>query len=124
MSIEEILSGYKNLWKVEESFRISKHDLSIRPIFHWTPRRIESHIAIVFMSFTCIRMLMNILEKKKNPMSCKKIVEVLKEVEGSITADKKKRKKYYLPSRLSIEAEILYKSIKKRPKSKMMLLKL
>ena len=31
----EIFDRYKGLWQVEQSFRISKHDLSFRPIFHW-----------------------------------------------------------------------------------------
>ncbi len=45
-----ILSQYRGLWQVEDTFRVSKHDLKIRPIYHWTPRRIEAHIAIAFMS--------------------------------------------------------------------------
>ena len=28
---------YHGLWQVEESFRITKHDLRVRPIWHWTP---------------------------------------------------------------------------------------
>jgi Transposase len=34
MSGEEVLSQYHGLWQVEESFRISKHDLRVRPVFH------------------------------------------------------------------------------------------
>ncbi|MDR0206619.1 MAG: hypothetical protein LBI45_05120, partial [Bacteroidales bacterium] len=34
MKADEILSQYHGLWQVEESFRISKHDLRIRPVFH------------------------------------------------------------------------------------------
>ena len=42
MSDLEIISQYKGLWQVEETFRIAKHDLKIRPIFHWTSDRIQS----------------------------------------------------------------------------------
>jgi len=33
MNAEEVLSQYHGLWQVEESFRITKHDLRVRPVF-------------------------------------------------------------------------------------------
>jgi len=33
LSNEELIHQYSNLWQVEESFRITKHDLKIRPIY-------------------------------------------------------------------------------------------
>ena len=39
LSNEELIHQYSNLWQVEESFRITKHDLKIRPIYHWKPSR-------------------------------------------------------------------------------------
>ncbi len=33
ISNEELIHQYSNLWQVEESFRITKHDLKIRPIY-------------------------------------------------------------------------------------------
>ena len=36
LSSVEILSHYQGLWQIEESFRIHKHDLRIRPVFHWS----------------------------------------------------------------------------------------
>ena len=47
LSDEEVLNQYCNLWQVEEAFRVTKHDLKVRPIFHWKPRRVEAHIAIL-----------------------------------------------------------------------------
>ena len=54
---EEIISQYTNLWQVEESFRITKHDLKIRPIYHWKPSRVKAHLAISFMAYTLVRHL-------------------------------------------------------------------
>ena len=34
MEVDKILSQYHGLWQVEESFRIQKHDLRVRPVFH------------------------------------------------------------------------------------------
>ena len=55
LSIEELLERYRGLWQVEQSFRITKHDLKVRPIYHWTPRRIRAHLGIAFMAFACVR---------------------------------------------------------------------
>ena len=48
-----VMSHYHGLWQVEESFRITKHDLRVRPIWHWNSDRIRAHIAIAFMAFAC-----------------------------------------------------------------------
>ena len=40
MDSAEVLSHYHGLWQVEETFRISKYDLRVRPIYHWTPARV------------------------------------------------------------------------------------
>ena len=45
------------LWRIEESFRIQKHDLKVRPVFHWNESRIRAHLAICFMAFCCVRHL-------------------------------------------------------------------
>jgi transposase len=54
---KEVIEQYHGLWQVEETFRISKHDLKIRPVFHWTPRRIRAHIGICFMALCLSRHL-------------------------------------------------------------------
>ncbi len=68
MPVEQILQRYRGLWQVERSFRITKHDLKVRPIYHWTPRRIRAHLAIAYMAFACVRHLAYRvkLQKKRN----------------------------------------------------------
>jgi transposase len=51
----DILSYYGGLWQIEETFRISKTDLEIRPIFHYNPDRIRAHILICYMALSLIR---------------------------------------------------------------------
>lgn len=46
----EIINHYRNLWRVEQAFRISKSDLKTRPIFHNKQQAIEAHIMICFMA--------------------------------------------------------------------------
>lgn len=49
-SAEEVAKQYKRLQLVEHGFRTLKSSLDIRPMFHWTPRRIESHVFICFLA--------------------------------------------------------------------------
>lgn len=60
---EEILSAYHTLWKIEESFRIMKSTLEVRPIFHWTEKRIKGHFVICFLAFLLERRLEQQLKK-------------------------------------------------------------
>ena len=109
MCAEELLNQYRGLWQVEESFRISKHDLKIRPIYHWTPRRVRAHIALSFMAFSCVRHLMYRVKLQQGPMSAAVIRRALVHVQHSILKDKQSKKRYVLPSRLSVEAKKIYR---------------
>ncbi len=51
MTAMEVIDVYHKLWKIEESFRIMKSTLEVRPIFHWTERRIKGHFLICFLAF-------------------------------------------------------------------------
>jgi len=57
LDVESILDAYHTLWRIEESFRIMKSTLEVRPIFHWTPNRIKGHFVICFLSFLLERTL-------------------------------------------------------------------
>ena len=46
----EVRAAYHNLWHVERAFRISKSKIEIRPMFHFTRRRIEAHVCICFVA--------------------------------------------------------------------------
>jgi hypothetical protein len=48
MAASEVIAKYHELWHVERSFRMSKHDLAARPIFHHLRESIEAHLTIVF----------------------------------------------------------------------------
>ena len=50
-----IIKNYHDLYKVEQAFRISKHDLQSRPIFHFKEDPIRLHILICFMSLAISR---------------------------------------------------------------------
>ena len=43
-----IIAAYHDLWHIEHGFRMSKHDLAARPIYHRLEDSIRAHLAIVF----------------------------------------------------------------------------
>lgn len=57
MPASEVIASYHELWHVEQSFRMSKHDLAARPIFHHTRDAIEAHLTIVMASLAIVRYL-------------------------------------------------------------------
>jgi hypothetical protein len=45
---EFVIGAYHQLWRIEKSFRMSKHDLRARPIYHHKRESIEAHLNVVF----------------------------------------------------------------------------
>lgn len=53
------LEKYKDLYKIEQSFRSFKSYFETRPMFHWTDTRIEGHIMLCYISFCLLALLQN-----------------------------------------------------------------
>ena len=69
-----LIARYKDLWRVEQSFRIAKSDLEARPIYHRRKNSIEYHILIVFTALCMAR----VIEMEKGE-SIKKVTDDLKD---------------------------------------------
>lgn len=108
---QEVLAHYHGLWQIEQCFRVSKHDLKIRPVFHWTPRKVKAHIAICFMALTCVRYLNYRLKTQGINLSEQAIRNALLQVQISILKHQQTGKYYGIPSRKTTEAEKIYKSL-------------
>lgn len=109
MSAEQILSHYRGLWKIEECFRVTKHDLKIRPIFHWVPPRVTAHIAIAFMAFVCIRHLEYRVALQHKKLSPEVIRKELVHVQLSFLKHQQTKKYYCVPSKVSPDAVKIYR---------------
>ena len=48
---EQVYHHYGELWRIEEGFRVMKHTMAVRPMFHWVERRVRAHVAICFCGF-------------------------------------------------------------------------
>jgi len=58
----QILDQYKQLYKIEHTFRTFKNHLEVRPMFHWTDKRIEGHICLCYITYA----ILNFVLKKIN----------------------------------------------------------
>lgn len=52
---EFAISSYHRLFEIEKSFRMSKHDLQARPIYHHQRDSIEADLTIVFVALAVSR---------------------------------------------------------------------
>jgi len=53
----DVIAKYKGLWKIEESFKITKSTLRTRPIYHKLNDRINAHFLICFISLLIGRII-------------------------------------------------------------------
>jgi transposase len=110
-SAENILDHYRGLWQIEECFRVSKHDLKIRPIFHWTPARIKAHVAIAFMSLVCVRHLEYRVALQYQKLSPEVIRNELLHVQLSFLKHRKTGVRYGMPSKVGPHAKKIYQIV-------------
>ncbi|WP_246095624.1 IS1634 family transposase [Saccharicrinis carchari] len=80
MSNKQIMENYAHLWKIEKAFRISKHDLKIRPVYHRIQRRIEAHICISFVAYKIYKELERQLKLKELILSPEKVIDIAKTI--------------------------------------------
>jgi len=109
VSSVELIRQYGNLWQVEESFRITKHDLKIRSIYHFKPRRVKAHLAIAFMAYTLVRHLEYRVRLQYIKLSPEKIRRLLLSVQATILFDKKSKNRFVLPSAVTSDIRKIYK---------------
>jgi transposase len=108
LSNEEVIRQYKQLWHIEKTFRISKTDLRIRPIFHYLKKRIEAHICISFAACVIYKELEQQLAKEKSQLSPEKVIDILKTIYAiTIRAPYSKTKYTRLVIKNEEQAELL-----------------
>jgi transposase len=56
---EFVIGAYHQLWRIEKTFRMSKHDLRARPIYHHKRESIDAHLTIVFAALAVTRFVEN-----------------------------------------------------------------
>jgi len=107
-STEELLSQYRRLWVIEESFRLHKHTLSLRPIYHFKPERVEAHILICYLAFSLMRHLEFRVALQQEKISMNEMRAALWRIQSSYLREDGTENRYRLPSAMSVTARKLY----------------
>ena len=76
----KVYEAYHNLWTVELAFRIAKSKIEVRPMFHFTRKRIEAHICICFVALKVYKELDRILKLNGIKLSVDKVLRMAKTV--------------------------------------------
>ena len=80
LSANDVYRQYSELWQVERAFRVTKGVLELRPMFHFTKRRIEAHVCICFVAYKVYKELERILKNNDINMSVDKVLSIAKTI--------------------------------------------
>ena len=123
---QEIYAHYGELWRMEEGFRVLKHTMAVRPVFHGAERRVRAHVAICFVAFALLRILRHrypIMHGASEPLSEARILSELSGVEASVILDRTTKAQYLLPSAAGPTKTRLYNAVGQQLRRKTVLLK-
>lgn len=78
MSNDEIISTYRGLWEIEETFKITKSNLETRPVYVSEYEHINAHFLICFIALAILRIIQKMTGGKH---SAETIIKNLKQIE-------------------------------------------
>lgn len=110
---QKIMDAYHNLWRIEQSFRIMKSTLEVKPIFHWTESRIKGHFVICFLAFLLERNLEFKLKKCGEKASPEKIREAINSLNFAMVS--LNGSKYYIKTKSSDLSKKILRMLKIGP---------
>lgn len=77
---KEVYEQYNGLWIIERAYRVTKGTLEMRPMFHFTPRRIEAHVCICFVAYKVYKELERILKITGIDLSVDKVLDIARTI--------------------------------------------
>ena len=78
MSAEEIITTYRGLWEIEETFKLTKSDLESRPVHVQSKEHINGHFLTCFIALTILRLIQ---KETGKAFSSEKILDCLNKIE-------------------------------------------
>jgi len=76
----KIIDIYRGLWRIEDSFRVTKDDFETRPVYLSRTERIETHFLICFISLVVMRLIQKQTGQK---YSAAKLIEAMNNISCS-----------------------------------------
>ena len=109
ISTTTILDQYKQLYKIEQSFRTFKSHLEVRPMFHWTDARIEGHICMCYMALTMQNWVLSKCNKTKTKVTEKTLRSTLDKMQ--LSKIQNESNELYLRSKPSALEALIQKAV-------------
>jgi len=75
---EEVIRRYKELAEIERGFRALKSTLELRPLNHWTEKRIRAHVFLCILALQMERWM----RKKLGDISVPKAIRILRRIKA------------------------------------------
>ena len=80
LSAKEVCEQYNGLWVIKRAYRVTKGTIEMRPMFHFTPRRIEAHVCICFVAYKVYKELERVLKLNGINLSVDKVLNIAKTI--------------------------------------------
>ena len=78
LTATEVYEQNRALWVIERAYRVTKGTIEMRPMFHFTPRRIEARVCICFVAYKVYKELERLLKLSNIEMSVDKVLSIAK----------------------------------------------
>lgn len=88
MTDQDIIDTYGGLWRIEETFRVTKTELETRPVHVWTKAHIEAHFLSCYVSLVLLRLIQ---ADTSFEYSAAKVIEAIRGIVGA-----RMKENYYL----------------------------
>jgi transposase len=80
LDAKQVYEQYCGLWVIERAYRVTKGTLEMRPMFHFTQKRIEAHVCICFVAYKVYYELERILKLNQINLSVDKVLSIAKTI--------------------------------------------
>ena len=76
---DEVYAQLRQLWKVEECFRVLKSNLESRPVYVWTTEHIRGHFLLCYLALTLERLSVKLIHEAGIEVSNHHLIELMQE---------------------------------------------
>ena len=95
----------RQLWRIEDNFRMLKTNLEARPVFVWTDEHIRGHFVLNYIALVMQKVFMKQLQERGLTLSATEIVEALESMKiQHVSGLKKANSHVYTCGNLEVEA--------------------
>lgn len=100
-----VYTKLRQLWRIEDNFRMLKTNLEARPVFVWTDEHIRGHFVLNYIGLVMQKIFMKKLREKGLDLSAAEIIEALESMKiQHVSGLKKANSHLYTCSNLEAEA--------------------